>query len=177
MVFTSMSTARRLAAGLRIFSSLPPAAHPFRAQPRKQVFELAVPLAQVFEFPRGIGVHPAVLTPLVGQRRRRHLELRRDLLLRLARSSELIGTAQRAHDVLARVAYPGSHVLHRPVRPAHGEQGSRTGWPRSPEICQQDRPARSLTRKDWRRPVLRIQCIRKWNGHCSPHWHFDGGGT
>ncbi|WP_179142274.1 tyrosine-type recombinase/integrase, partial [Rhodococcus sp. 1163] len=31
---------------------------------------------------------------------------------------------------------PSSHVLHSPIRPAHGQQDSKTGWPRSPGTRQ-----------------------------------------
>ena len=55
----------------------------------EQPLKLAVLLAQLLEFLRCVGVH-TVLAALVVQRRCRHIELRSDLLLRPACSSELV---------------------------------------------------------------------------------------
>src|SRR6478609_3411389 len=98
----SMSTARRLAAGLRIFPSQPPAARPSRVRPRPAALESGVLLAQLLEPLGGIGVHPAIGAAPVVQRRRGYPDFGGDgdLLANLALGSQLIRAAQLAHDVL-----------------------------------------------------------------------------
>lgn len=51
-----------------------------------------------------------------------------------------------AHDVLCGVPLPSSHVPHRPIRPRHGQQDSKTRWTRSPGTCQHRRRARCKDR-------------------------------
>jgi hypothetical protein len=59
-VVVSMSTARRLAAGLRIFPSRPPARRLLQLGVGQQPLEAGVLLAQLLELFGGVGIHPAI---------------------------------------------------------------------------------------------------------------------
>jgi hypothetical protein len=79
-MFLSISTARRLAAGLRIFPQPPMQRFPLQLGLGQQPLEAGGLLAQFLEFLSSIGLHPAVGKPPVVQRRRRHTEIGGDLL-------------------------------------------------------------------------------------------------
>jgi hypothetical protein len=121
-VVVSMSTARRLAAGLRI--SLGHLAQGVFLQfgLGQQPLEPGILLAQLLELLSGIGVHPAVGAVPVVQRRRRHTEFGGDLLASLPLASQLVRTAQFAHDVFRGMPLLTSHDFIVPFGPASGHR-------------------------------------------------------
>jgi hypothetical protein len=135
-----MSTARRLAAGLRISLRDLPQRVLDKLGLGQQPLESSVLLAQLLEFFGGVGVHPAVSAAPVVQRRRRDTEFGGDLLAGLALRGQLVRAAQLAHDVLSGMPLPTSHTFHRPFQPDIGRQDSKTGliWPRGfePWLCE-----------------------------------------
>src|SRR6478672_8455162 len=131
LVAVSMSTARRLAAGLRIFPCHLAQRIFFQFGLGQQPLEPGVLLAQLLELLGGVGIHAAVGAAPVVQRRRRHAELAGDLLTGLALGSQLIRTAQLAHNVLRGMPLPTSHKFHRPFQPDIGPQDSKTSWTHS----------------------------------------------
>jgi hypothetical protein len=126
-----MSTARRLAAGLRIFLGHLTQRVLLQLRLGQQPLQSAVLLAQLLELLGRIGIHPAVGAAPVAQRRRRHSQLGGDLLTDLALGSQLVRPPQLAHDVLRGMPLPTSHKFHRPFQPDIGPQDSKTGWTHS----------------------------------------------
>src|SRR6478672_6480472 len=131
LVAVSMSTARRLAAGVRIFPCHLAQRIFFQFGLGQQPLEPGVLLAQLLELLGGVGIHAAVGAAPVVQRRRRHAELAGDLLTGLALGSQLIRAAQLAHNVLRGMPLPTSHKFHRPFQPDIGPQDSKTSWTHS----------------------------------------------
>jgi hypothetical protein len=121
-VSLSMSTARRLAAGLRISLGDLPQRIFNQLGLGQQPLQSGVLLAQLFEFLGGVGVHAAVGTPPVVQRRRRHAQFGGDLLTGLALRGQLVRAAQFAHDVLRGMPLPTSHLFIVPSGPTSGHR-------------------------------------------------------
>jgi hypothetical protein len=117
-----MSTARRLAAGLRIFLGHLAQGILFQFSLGQQPLQAGVLLTQLLEFLGGVGVHPAVGAAPVVQRRRRHSQLGGDLLTGLARRGQFVRAAQLAHDVLRGMPLPTSHVFIVPSSPRSGHR-------------------------------------------------------
>ena len=127
--------------------------------------------SQLLELLGGVGVHAAVSAAPVVQSRRRHPEFGGDLLTGLALGSQLISTAQLAHDVLRGMPLPTSHSSHRPFQPDIGPQNSKTGWTHSPGTRQLGLPPLERPRLQHtppsrpipRRPAARRTCQARYS--------------
>src|SRR5271156_2397087 len=62
---------------------------------------------------------------------RRNRQIGGNLLARPALSSQLVSSAQLAHDVLSGMPLPTSHKFHRPFQPDIGPRDSKTSWTHS----------------------------------------------